>query len=105
MWSLNIPPYGIWNLAMSHVSANKKKLVARIRRIRGQVEALEKSLDADPDCMAVLTQIAAVRGAAQGLMMEVLDGHLQEHLAEEPDRKKREEEIAGISAMLRSYFK
>ena len=90
---------------MSHVSANKKKLVARIRRIRGQVEALEKSLDADPDCMAVLTQIAAVRGAAQGLMMEVLDGHLQEHLAEEPDRKKREEEIAGISAMLRSYFK
>ncbi len=55
--------------------------------------------------MAVLTQIAAVRGAAQGLMMEVLDGHLQEHLADEPDRKKREEEIAGISAMLRSYFK
>ncbi len=90
---------------MSHVSANKKKLLARIRRIRGQVEALEKSLDADPDCMAVLTQIAAVRGAAQGLMMEVLDGHLQEHLAEEPDRKKREEEIAGISTMLRSYFK
>lgn len=90
---------------MSHVSANKKKLMARIRRIRGQVEALEKSLDADPDCMEVLTQIAAVRGATQGLMMEVLDGHLHEHLAEQPDKKKRAEEIAGVSALLRSYFK
>lgn len=90
---------------MSHVSANKKKLLTRIRRIRGQIEALEKSLDADPDCMSVLTQIAAVRGATQGLMMEVLDGHLHEHLAQEPDKEKREEEIAGVSALLRSYFK
>ena len=90
---------------MSHVSANKKKLMSRIRRIRGQVEALEKFLDADPDCMAVLTQIAAVRGATQGLMMEVLDGHLHEHLAQEPSQEKREEESAGVSALLRSYFK
>lgn len=90
---------------MAHVSANKKKLLARIRRIRGQVEALEKSLDGDPDCMSVLTQIAAVRGATQGLMMEVLDGHLHEHLGEQPNKRKREEEIVGVSALLRSYFK
>lgn len=90
---------------MSHVAANQKKLLSRVRRIRGQVEALEKSLSSEPDCTEVLTQIAAVRGAVHGLMMEVLDGHLREHLAHEPSEKKREAEIDGVSSILRSYFK
>jgi len=55
---------------MSHTSGNRK-LLARVRRMKGQVEALEKMLDGASDCGAVLQQIAAIRGAANGLMGEV----------------------------------
>ncbi|MUV15155.1 metal/formaldehyde-sensitive transcriptional repressor [Noviluteimonas gilva] len=90
---------------MAHVGGSSKKLLTRVRRIRGQVDALETALAGDPECMAVLTQIAAVRGAVNGLMMEVLDGHLREHLARERSAGKREAEINEVTAILRSYFK
>lgn len=90
---------------MAHVAANSKKLFTRVRRIRGQVEALEQALSGAPECVDVLTQIAAVRGAVNGLMLEVLDGHLREHLAHEKSASKRDAEVDEVTAILRSYFK
>ena len=90
---------------MAHVAHDRKKLLVRVRRLRGQVEALEKALAGEPDCMATLTQTAAIRGAVQGLMLEILDGHLREHVAAERNAARREAEIAGVQALLRSYFK
>lgn len=90
---------------MAHVTGNQKKLMARVRRIRGQVEALENAIAGSPDCADVLTQIAAVRGAVNGLMLEVLDGHLREHVAHEQSERKRMAELEGVSAILRSYFR
>lgn len=90
---------------MSHVLHNKSKLLARTRRIRGQVVALENAIENGTDCAAVLTQIAAVRGAVQGLMIEVLDDHLREHLSSQEDAKLRDEEVTTVMRILRSYFK
>jgi DNA-binding FrmR family transcriptional regulator len=90
---------------MAHVTGHRGKLLTRIRRIGGQVAALEKSLDSDIDCAAVLTQIAAVRGAVQSLMMEVLDDHLHEHVVAEPSRKVRAKEIAAVNALMRTYVR
>ncbi len=90
---------------MSHVSSNGKRLLARVRRIKGQVEALEKALQGETDCLAVLTQTAAIKGAAQSLMIELLGDHLQEHLVAEPDAGAREAESDALTRMLRSYFK
>ncbi len=90
---------------MSHVVHDNKKLLARVRRLRGQVEALERALAADPDCFATLTQISAIRGAAQGLMLEILDGHLREHIGAEKNAARRTEEIAAVRGLLRSHFK
>ena len=59
---------------MAHVTRDKKKLLTRIRRIAGQVSALERAIDADTDCADVLIQIAAAKGAMRALMMEVLTG-------------------------------
>ena len=64
---------------MAHTINNKAKLLTRIRRIRGQTEGLEKAVSAEGDCTAILQQIAAIRGAVNGLMAEVLEGHLREH--------------------------
>jgi DNA-binding FrmR family transcriptional regulator len=90
---------------MAHVTAHRKKILTRVRRIGGQVAALEKSLQADIDCAAVLTQIAAVRGAVQGLMMEVLDDHLREHVVGEANRPRRARELAAVTALMRTYVR
>jgi DNA-binding FrmR family transcriptional regulator len=90
---------------MAHVTAHRKKILSRVRRIGGQVTALEKSLGADIDCAAVLTQIAAVRGAVQGLMMQVLDDHLREHVAGEASHRRRARELALVSALMRTYVR
>jgi DNA-binding FrmR family transcriptional regulator len=71
---------------MAHITRDRKKLLNRVRRIRGQVEAVEKALEGDDDCSAVLQTIAATRGALNGLMAQVLEGHIREHVID-PGRK------------------
>lgn len=90
---------------MAHTSRDKKPLLARTRRIRGQVDALERALEAGHDCSAVLQQIAAIRGAVNGLMMQVLEGHLREHLGAEVSAEARAADLERIGAVLRSYLK
>ncbi|MBZ6064756.1 metal/formaldehyde-sensitive transcriptional repressor [Aeromonas schubertii] len=91
---------------MSHTIHDKKKLLARVRRIRGQCAALEQALEQETDCGAVLQQIAAIRGAVNGLMLEVLEGHLREHLgAEESTPQQRLQDLESVSRVLRSYLK
>lgn len=91
---------------MSHTVLNKKPLLTRIRRIRGQAEALERALEEDRDCAAVLQQLAAIRGAVNGLMLEVLDGHVRHHLgAHDASPKERAEDLDVVVSALRSYLK
>ena len=66
---------------MSHTSKDKKQLLTRVRRIRGQASAIESALEKDEtDCSSILQQIAAIRGAVNGLMFHVMEGHIREHL-------------------------
>lgn len=65
---------------MAHTVREKSKLLVRVRRIKGQAEALERALDSEADCAATLQQIAAIRGAVNGLMLEILEGHIRDHL-------------------------
>lgn len=91
---------------MSHTVHDKKKLLARVRRIKGQTGALEIALEQETDCAAILQQIAAIRGAVNGLMLEVLEGHMREHLgAEETTHAERLEDLDQVVRVLRSYLK
>ena len=91
---------------MAHTINNKAKLLTRIRRIRGQAEGLEKALRSEGECMAILQQIAAIRGAVNGLMTEVLEGHLREHLGSDTsDLAARARDLDNVVAVLRSYLK
>jgi len=89
-----------------HSPEEKKKVLARVRRIRGQCDALDRALEAGADCGPVLQQIAAIRGAVNGLMSEVLESHLREQFgqpaADPVDRKERVDEM---TALIRSYLK
>ena len=91
---------------MSHTIHDKKKLLARVRRIKGQAGALESALEQESDCTAILQQIAAIRGAVNGLMLEVLEGHMREHLsAPDATPSERLEELDQVVSVLRSYLK
>lgn len=91
---------------MGHTIHGKKKLLARVRRIKGQAEALEKALENETECVAVLQQIAAIRGAVNGLMTEVLEEHIREHLGPEVvSPESRKEDVEQVVAVLRSYLK
>ena len=70
---------------MTHTIREKQKLLARVRRIRGQVEAVERALDGEADCGKVLHLISAARGAMAGLMAEVVEDHVRAHLVD-PER-------------------
>jgi DNA-binding FrmR family transcriptional regulator len=65
---------------MAHVIQNKKKLLSRISRIRGQINGIEKALNEERDCGEVLLTLAACRGAMNALMAEILEGHVRLHL-------------------------
>jgi DNA-binding FrmR family transcriptional regulator len=91
---------------MSHTIASRKKLLNRVRRIKGQSIALEDSLEGEPDCLKILQQIAAIKGAVNGLMKEVLEDHLREHLgAEDITQQQRQEEVEQVILVLKSYLK
>lgn len=66
---------------MSHTTKNKDKMLARVRRIKGQVEAIERALDgASGECEEILQLVASCRGALNGLMAELIEGHLKFHV-------------------------
>ena len=91
---------------MAHTILNKKPLLTRIRRIKGQTEALERALEDDRDCSAILQQLAAVRGAVNGLMLEVLEGHVREHLGSADESEaQRAADLDLVVSVLRSYVK
>lgn len=92
---------------MAHTSRDKEKLLMRVRRIRGQVEAIERALEEGGECSALLQLIAAARGAMGSLMAEVVEGHVRYHLVD-PDKKpdspqgRAASELIGV---LKTYLK
>lgn len=92
---------------MAHTTRDKDKLLARVRRIRGQVIAVERALEDDHDCARILQQIAACRGAMNGLMGEVIEGHIRFHIVD-PDRDPSSEQAGAAQELidvLKAYLK
>lgn len=92
---------------MAHTTKEKEKLLIRVRRIRGQVNAIEKALDSEQECGGVLQLMAACRGALNGLMAEVMEGHVRFHVMSLNGRRnspqaKAAEELIDV---VRTYLK
>lgn len=92
---------------MAHTIRNKKELLNRVRRISGQVGALERALIAEEECGRVLQLIASVRGATNGLIAEVLEEHIRLHVLGMDDtpavaRSKGADQVIEV---VRTYLK
>ena len=90
-----------------HTVRDKQRLLDRVRRIRGQVEAIERALETEAGCEKVMHQTAGVRGAMAGLMAEVVEDHIRTHLV---DREKYPgaldlEAADELMAVVRTYLK
>ena len=91
---------------MAHTVREKSKLLGRVKRIRGQVEALERALEAEIGCADVLQLIASVRGAVNGLMGEVMEDHVRYHVAAPSlSAKERTEGTEELIEVVRTYLK
>ena len=91
---------------MSHLPQQKGNLLKRIRRIAGQVQAVERALESDADCDKILHLVAATRGALNGLLDEIIEDHAREHVAH-PDLSptERQEGVEVLIEAIRRYSK
>lgn len=94
---------------MSHTVRDKKKLLNRVRRISGQIAGIERLLnqEEDQDCFLILQTIAACRGAINGLMAEVMEGHIREHVIA-PDHAPSPAQIEAANELIevvKTYLK
>ena len=90
---------------MPHTQREKGKLVARVRRIAGQLRAVETALEEEQDCSSVMQLIASCRGALNGLMSEVIEGHVNEHVADEKHGGKRKIAADELLEVLKTYLR
>ena len=91
---------------MSHTTKDKKKLLSRIRRIKGQAEAIERALDGDGECEEILQLVASCRGALNGLMAELIEGHVRFHVLT-PELKTLPSQLEAadeLIAVVKRYF-
>ncbi len=92
---------------MAHTTQEKDKLVARIRRIRGQINAIEKALEEDAECSVILNTVVSCRGALNGLMSELIEDHVRFHVMD-PDRKhgaKQRDAAEQLISVIKTYLK
>jgi DNA-binding FrmR family transcriptional regulator len=92
---------------MTHTIREKQKLLARVRRLRGQIEAIERALEGEAGCEQVMHLIAGARGAMAGLMAEVVEDHVRTHLvdAERHPGALNTEAADQLLELVRTYLK
>jgi DNA-binding FrmR family transcriptional regulator len=92
---------------MSHTIRQKAKLLNRVRRLRGQMEAIERSLEAETECIDVMQQVVSIRGAVSSLMAELMEDHIRFHVSDpasdkDKNRAKGSEQLIEV---VHSYLK
>jgi FrmR/RcnR family transcriptional regulator, repressor of frmRAB operon len=90
-----------------HTTRNTEKLIARVRRIRGQIEAVERAIANEEECSKVLLTIAACRGALSAVTSEILEDHIRYHVMD-PEAKassKRAQAAEELIDVVRTYLK
>jgi DNA-binding FrmR family transcriptional regulator len=90
---------------VSHTTIEKAKLIGRVRRVRGQIEALERAIEDEKGCATVLHLIVAARGAINGLMAEVIEDHIRLHVAEPAKDAERQRGAEELIEAVQSYLK
>jgi DNA-binding FrmR family transcriptional regulator len=84
---------------VSHTVRQKAKLLNRVRRLRGQMEAIERALESEAECMDVMQLVVSVRGAVNGLMAELMEDHIRFHVSD-PARDRDRNRAKGSEQLI-----
>ncbi len=92
---------------MGHIRENEKKIITRIRKIKGQLDAVEKGISSGKDCSSILQTLSACRGAMNGLMGELIEDHIKEHIMQDSNHPVTEQDKSSVELVkiLKSYWK
>lgn len=90
---------------MAHTIREKSKLLARVRRLRGQIEAVERGLEAEIGCADILQLVASIRGAVNGLTVELIEDHIRNHVVAAKSSDDRTTGANELIDVVRSYLK
>lgn len=90
---------------MSHTIRQKTRLLARIRRLKGQMEAVERAIEAEAPCSDVLNLVASIRGAVNGLTSELIEDHVREHVVSASDEAARSRGAEELIHVVRTYLR
>lgn len=90
---------------MAHTIREKSKILSRVNRIKGQLEAFSKAIESEQDCYQVMQLLASCRGALNGLMAEVVEGHIREHIVEAENKKLAAESGEDLIEIMKSFLK
>ena len=91
---------------LPEISKEKQKLFSRIRRLGGQITAVERAVTDGDECADILMLLASIRGGVNGLMAEILEDHIRLHMMT-PDQKMESPEELGEDSigLVRAYLK
>jgi len=87
---------------MSHTRHDKKRFLNRVRRIAGQIEAVERALEEERECASVMQLAASARGALGGLIAELMEDHVRMHMTDGVNSK---EDTEALIAVMRAYMR
>ena len=92
---------------MAHVLEDKKRITSRIKRIKGQLEAVERALEEGKDCFSVLQTLSACRGGLNGLIGELIEGHIKDHVMKNPSQPKTPQDKSALELikLMKTYWK
>jgi len=88
------------------IPSEKRKLLSRVRRMAGQIDAVERAVTAGDECADILMQLAAIRGGVNSLMAEILEDHIRLHITHPKRRTESPEELTeDLIGLVRAYLK
>ncbi|MBY0274147.1 metal/formaldehyde-sensitive transcriptional repressor [Candidatus Binatia bacterium] len=89
-----------------HTIENQKKLIARVRRIRGQLEAVERAIEGEAGCAVVLQTVTSARGALNGLVGELIEGHIRTHVLDPVESSGAQRQaVEDLVQVVRAYVR
>jgi DNA-binding FrmR family transcriptional regulator len=92
---------------MGHVAKEKTKLLNRVKRLRGQMEAIERAVEAEDECAGIVQQATSCRGALDGLIAELIEDHIREHMVDSSTGRESRQALAAeeLIEIVHQYLK
>ncbi len=90
---------------MSQTIREKSKIISRVNRLKGQLDAFAEAIDSEEECYQVMQLLSSCRGALNGLMGDVIEQHIREHIVEAENKKIATESGEELIDIMKSFWK